>query len=242
MKSPLFSVRQRDRCLVKRIQQEERFRCELKRKEQAHGAVLRNARLQQEQTSADLDQARQEIDNAGKSLAAEKRNSEALALQLKTLHQDFNDSKNLERAAQVQSYICNQNWDLGCLVLSVTWLPSLVQTQVQEWKERLIEEQRKHKQDLDAAAAVAEAQIDAIRQGRSQEIDDIHGKLKDVLHRKNTTVQRRALCRSVLALTLGAAAHNETGAGCKNRWMRQTRVFQCMKTTCIEKRWKSWSR
>lgn len=201
-------------------------------------AVLRDAQSQQEQTSADLDQARQESNLVGKKLETEKRHSEALSMQLKTLHEDLQDSKNLERVAQVQHRTCDLTGDLGCSILprGRKQVNVFVQTQIQEWKECLSQEQHKHRQDLDAAAAVAEAQIDEIQKGRSREMDDIHAKLKDVLQRKNTTIQRRAVYLSAPDITLGAAGHKRTPAGCKNRWMRRTHVFQCMKTTCTEKK------
>lgn len=148
---------------AQRLQVEDRFRCDLKRKEQDHAAALRHAQSQRAEISAELELARQQSQENGKKVEAGEKHVEALSVQLKTLTQELKESRHLEQAAQNEVKVC---------------------------AERLNREQQKHRQDMDDASAAADAQMLELQESRSREMDEIDGKLKDVLQRKNATIQR----------------------------------------------------
>lgn len=178
---------------MKRLQVEDRFRCDLKRKEQDHAAALRHAQSQRAEISAELELARQQSQENGKKVEAGEKHVEALSVQLKTLTQELKESRHLEQAAQVQTCACYDT-NLGSTHGQTVEAFVFLQNEVKVCVERLNREQQKHRQDMDDASAAADAQMLELQESRSREMDEIDGKLKDVLQRKNATIQRRA-CR-----------------------------------------------
>lgn len=66
---------------------------------------------------------------------------------------------------------------------------------MKQWRERLSQEQQKHRQELEEAAVAAEARVHSEQTSRCQEMDAVEKKVKDVMHRKNMTIQRHAMYR-----------------------------------------------
>lgn len=77
-------------------------------------AALQRAEARQGEASAELDRSRQEKQTIADNLEAEKRHTQVLSLQVKTLCQELQDCKSLEQAAQVHHHPAN----MQTLVLS----------------------------------------------------------------------------------------------------------------------------
>eukprot|EP00892_Ulva_mutabilis_P006427 jgi/Ulvmu1/4156/UM019_0135.1 len=148
---------------TERIQLEEHFRRDLKSKEEQHAACLRHAHEQEEHASAALHAERQVHMKTKQELETEKMKHETLNAQLRAVTQNLRELQNLHNVAQ---------------------------TEIGQWKHIVKEQKNKHQHVLVDAAAAAEKRLKELGRSRMEEMEQIHSKLKDVLQRKNDTIQR----------------------------------------------------